>query len=66
MTAMTVTPARHFPDLTDDAGFARLWWGVKDTWVLARRSIMRIAREPEQLSDVTIQPVIFVLLSPTC
>jgi ABC-type transport system involved in multi-copper enzyme maturation permease subunit len=35
---------------------------VKNTWVLARRSIARIAREPEQLIDVTIQPVIFVLL----
>jgi ABC transporter DrrB family efflux protein len=35
---------------------------MKNTWVLCRRSIARIAREPEQLSDVTIQPVIFVLL----
>jgi ABC-2 type transport system permease protein len=40
----------------------RVWWAMKNTWVLARRSIARIAREPEQLSDVTIQPVIFVLL----
>ncbi len=40
----------------------RAWWAVKNTWVLCRRSIARIAREPEQLSDVTIQPVMFVLL----
>jgi ABC-2 type transport system permease protein len=40
----------------------RAWWAMKNTWVLCRRSIARIAREPEQLSDVTIQPVIFVLL----
>jgi ABC-2 type transport system permease protein len=40
----------------------RVWWAMKDTWVLARRSIARIRREPEQLMDVTIQPVIFVLL----
>jgi ABC-2 type transport system permease protein len=40
----------------------RAWWAVKDSWVLCRRSIARIAREPEQLSDVTIQPVMFVLL----
>jgi ABC-2 type transport system permease protein len=40
----------------------RAWWAVKDTWVLCRRSIARISREPEQLSDVTIQPVMFVLL----
>jgi ABC-2 type transport system permease protein len=38
------------------------WWALKNSWVLARRSIARIAREPEQLIDVTIQPVIFVLL----
>jgi ABC-2 type transport system permease protein len=40
----------------------RAWWAIKNSWVLARRSIARIAREPEQLLDVTIQPVIFVLL----
>ena len=40
----------------------RAWWAMKNTWVLCRRSIARIAREPEQLSDVTIQPVMFVLL----
>jgi len=40
----------------------RAWWALKNSWVLARRSVARIAREPEQLSDVTIQPVIFVLL----
>jgi ABC transporter DrrB family efflux protein len=60
MTALTVSPA--VPDLAADTGLSRLWWAVKDTWVLAVRSIRRIAREPEQLADVTIQPVIFVLL----
>jgi ABC-2 type transport system permease protein len=61
MTAVTVSPGRS-PGLASESGPARLWWAVKDTWVLAVRSIRRIAREPEQLSDVTIQPVIFVLL----
>ena len=58
MTTMSVpvTGATGEPMLT------RAWWAVKNTWVLCRRSIARIAREPEQLSDVTIQPVIFVLL----
>jgi ABC-2 type transport system permease protein len=60
MTALTVSPA--LPGLSADAGLSKLWWAVKDTWVLAVRSIRRIAREPEQLADVTIQPVIFVLL----
>ena len=48
--------------LPADPWLTRAWWAVKNTWVLARRSIARIAREPEQLADVTIQPVIFVLL----
>jgi len=51
--------------VTSPAGepiLTRAGWAVKNTWVLCRRSIARIAREPEQLSDVTIQPVIFVLL----
>jgi ABC-2 type transport system permease protein len=60
MTALTVSPA--LPGLAADTGLSRVWWAVKDTWVLAVRSIRRIAREPEQLADVTIQPVIFVLL----
>jgi ABC transporter DrrB family efflux protein len=57
MTAMSLPIA--------DAGeplLSRAWWALKNSWVLARRSIARIAREPEQLLDVTIQPVIFVLL----
>src|SRR5215831_10763796 len=61
MTAVTLSPGRS-PALAAESGPTRLWWAVKDTWVLAVRSIRRIAREPEQLSDVTIQPVIFVLL----
>ena len=61
MTAVTISPGRY-PGLAAESGRTRLWWAVKDTWVLAVRSIRRIAREPEQLSDVTIQPVIFVLL----
>jgi ABC-2 type transport system permease protein len=39
-----------------------LRWLVSDIAVLARRSLARIAREPETLMDVTIQPILFVLL----
>ncbi len=39
-----------------------LRWLVSDVVVLARRSLARIAREPETLMDVTIQPILFVLL----
>jgi len=61
MTAVTLSPGRS-PGLAAESGLTRLWWAVKDTWVLTVRSIRRIGREPEQLMDVTIQPVIFVLL----
>ena len=37
-----------------------------DVWVLIKRSIARIGREPETLADVTFLPVIFILMSPTC
>jgi ABC-2 type transport system permease protein len=49
-------------DLPGEPVRTRAWWAVKNTWVLTRRSVARIVREPEQLADVTIQPVIFVLL----
>src|ERR1700677_866150 len=35
---------------------------VSDVWVLTKRSIARIRREPETLADVTFQPVIFILM----
>lgn len=57
MTTAAMSPAPPAATLP-----GRAWWGLKDTWVLTRRSVVRIAREPEQLADVTIQPVIFVLL----
>ncbi|MCC6237736.1 MAG: ABC transporter permease [Dehalococcoidia bacterium] len=33
-----------------------------DTWVIAQRGLLHLRRQPEQLSDATIQPVMFVLL----
>jgi ABC-2 type transport system permease protein len=35
---------------------------VGDTWVIARRGLLHMRRQPEALSDATIQPVMFVLL----
>jgi ABC transporter DrrB family efflux protein len=34
----------------------------QDVWVLTRRNLIHIRREPQQLSDVTIQPILFTLL----
>jgi ABC-2 type transport system permease protein len=33
-----------------------------DTWVIARRGLVHMRRQPEALSDATIQPIMFVLL----
>ncbi len=33
-----------------------------DAWVIARRSLRHIRRQPEMLADATIQPIMFVLL----
>jgi ABC-2 type transport system permease protein len=42
----------------------RFWLGtrLRNVVVLTRRNIIHIAREPLQLSDVTVQPVLFTLL----
>jgi ABC transporter DrrB family efflux protein len=39
-----------------------LRYGISDTLVLARRSFLRIPRQPDLLVGFTIQPVMFVLL----
>lgn len=39
-----------------------LWRRVRDVWAMARRNLVHISREPMQLSDVTIQPVLFTVL----
>jgi ABC transporter DrrB family efflux protein len=41
---------------------SRTWWSFRNTLVLVRRGVDRIIREPSQLLDVTVQPIIFVLL----
>jgi ABC-2 type transport system permease protein len=35
---------------------------VHDTWIIARRGLVHLRRQPEQLTDATIQPVMFVVL----
>jgi ABC-2 type transport system permease protein len=52
------------PQLSTDAESlpSQAWWALRNTLVLARRGVERIVREPSQLLDVTVQPVIFVLL----
>ena len=61
MTAMLAAPAAARPPIAEPWA-VRARWALQNTWVLTRRSISRIRREPESLLDVTVQPVIFVLL----
>jgi ABC-2 type transport system permease protein len=40
----------------------RLRWAVADSLVLARRNLAHVRQIPEKLIDVTLQPLVFVLL----
>lgn len=35
---------------------------IHDVWVIARRGLTHMRRQPEQLSDATIQPIMFVVM----
>src|ERR1700733_7430383 len=58
MTAITADLTDQ--DLTIGQGPVRLF--ITDVWILVRRAIARIKNEPETLMDVTIMPVIFILM----
>jgi ABC-2 type transport system permease protein len=65
MTATTVpeigaVPAD--PDAGFDAELHRPRGVIHDTWVIARRGLIHMKRQPEALSDATIQPIMFVLM----
>jgi ABC transporter DrrB family efflux protein len=50
------------PSIPLDSLLSRMWWSFRNALVLARRGVARVVREPSQLLDVTVQPVIFILL----
>jgi ABC-2 type transport system permease protein len=60
MTALTTLPPSTGPATAATDG--RIGRHVRDVVVLTRRNLVHIAREPLQLSDVTVQPVLFTLL----
>jgi ABC-2 type transport system permease protein len=65
VTATTASPASaagRSARAVREPARERVRWMVKDAIVLTRRGLQRIRHEPMQLSDVTFQPVIFVLL----
>lgn len=40
----------------------QLRWALNDVWVLTRRTLTRMITTPEQLLNVTVQPLMFVLV----
>ena len=60
MTATTLTPSAARAESPRPA--MALWGGLSDVWAMTRRNLVHISREPMQLSDVTIQPVLFTVL----
>ena len=60
MTTTTLTPSTPYGWTLPRSG--RLLGPVTDIWAMARRNLVHISREPMQLSDVTIQPVLFTFL----
>jgi len=57
---VTVTTGPRIPATDRDRPSSR---GVAhDTWVIAKRGLVHMKRQPEALSDATIQPIMFVLL----
>src|SRR6202167_586710 len=59
MSAITADLVREQDVTYGRSSFAHF---VTDVWVLTKRSIARIRREPETLADVTFMPVIFILM----
>jgi ABC-2 type transport system permease protein len=61
---MTATLTTQVPTTQVPVVVGRSWLSAKwrDVVVLTRRNLVHISREPLQLSDVTVQPVLFTLL----
>jgi ABC-2 type transport system permease protein len=61
---VTTTTLRRSPAGTGVPGklSAALLGRLRNVWGMTRRNLVHISREPMQLSDVTIQPVLFTVL----
>jgi ABC-2 type transport system permease protein len=40
----------------------RMTWAIADGWVIAKRNLTHVRHVPEKLLDVTVQPLMFVIL----
>ncbi len=61
MTATATAPATT-PDVATPHELRPHRGVIHDVWVVARRGIIHMKRQPEVLSDATIQPIMFVLM----
>lgn len=60
MTAVTeAAPLVTVPSVEPRSATGRR---IRDVWAMTRRNLVHISREPMQLSDVTLQPVLFTVL----
>lgn len=59
MTALTIEGSARLERL---ARSSSMLGALSDVWSMTRRNLVHISREPMQLSDVTIQPVLFTVL----
>jgi ABC transporter DrrB family efflux protein len=55
-------PVSAHPQALQPQRRSRFYWMIADALILAKRNLQHIPRIPAQLLDVTIQPIIFVLL----
>ena len=60
MTTTTLTPPAVGVDRPRAGG--NLLGSLADIWAMTRRNLVHISREPMQLSDVTLQPLLFTVL----
>jgi ABC-2 type transport system permease protein len=58
-TATRAAPAGAAPSRQPGTGIARR---IRDVWAMTRRNLVHISRELTQLSDVTVQPVLYTAL----
>jgi ABC transporter DrrB family efflux protein len=60
----TITTPAHGPGglVFSRTSSGAVWGRFLDVWAMTRRNLVHISREPMQLSDVTIQPVLFTVL----
>ena len=56
---LTGRPAEEAP--TAEEVTPMTWW-LRDSWEMVRRNLIHIKRTPELLLDVTLSPIMFVLL----